>query len=303
VAVVPALSGPYDLGNVVVRIAVHVDPRTAQLSTISDPLPHILEGVPLRTRFLQVRLDRSRFTLNPTRCDPFQIETRLAGDEGALAALAGHFQVANCSSMEYSPSLSLTLTGGLRKKGHPAIHAVLKASPGESNSRRISVTLPKGEQLDNAHIGTVCTRPQFAADSCPTGSLVGRAAVVTPLLDQPLRGQIYLRSSSHKLPDLAMDLEGQVDLEILGRVSGVKGRLRTVFEAVPDAPITSVTIDLLGGSKGLLINSKSLCGKAKRASVEMTGQNGTAFKSRPKLKTSCEAAGRRKRDAQRGGGR
>jgi hypothetical protein len=303
VAVVPALSGPYDLGNVVVRIAVYVDPKTAQLSAVSDPLPQILEGVPLRIRFLQVRLDRSRFTLNPTRCDPFAVETRLTGNEGTIAEVAGHFQVANCSSMAYSPSLSLTLTGGLRAKGHPAIHAVLKEAPGESNSSRVSVTLPQGEQLDNDHIGKVCTRPQFATDSCPPTSLIGRATVQTPLLDTPLRGQVYLRSSSHKLPDLVMDLEGQVDLELTGRVVGVRGRLRTVFEQVPDAPIDTVTLDLLGGSKGLLINSQSLCGPAKRAAVEMTGQNGSVVTAKPKLKTSCTDAGRRKRGARRGGER
>lgn len=300
-AVVPVLSGPYDLGNVVVRLAVYVDPKTAQLSTVSDPLPQILEGVPLRTRFLQIRLDRSRFTLNPTRCDPFAIRTRLAGDQGGLAEVGSHFQVANCSSMEYSPSLSLTLSGGLGAKGHPAIHAVLRAAPNESNTRRVSVTLPKGELLDNDHIGAICTRPQFAADACPPSSLVGRAVVQTPLLDRPLRGQVFLRSSSHKLPDLAMDLEGQIDIELTGRVAGFRGRLRTVFESVPDAPFTSVTLDLLGGSKGLLINSQSLCAGTKRATVEMTGQSGSVSRVRPKLRTSCAGKGRKKRDAARRG--
>ena len=229
--------------------------------------------------------------------------TLLSGDEGGSASVNSHFQVANCKSMPYAPSLSLSLTNGLRARGHPAIHAVLRTTPGESNSKRVTVTLPQGEQLDNSHLGNICTRPQFAADSCPSSSLIGRAEVATPLLDQPLRGSVYLRASGDRLPDLAMDLEGQVDLELVGRVDGVKGRLRTSFEAVPDAPVTSVTIDLLGGSKGLLINSESLCEKPKRATVRMTGQNGTVVKSSPKLKTNCgSGAGRKNRNSARGRG-
>jgi hypothetical protein len=287
VVVVPAVSGPYDLGNEVTRIATYVNPATARVTAVSDPLPLILEGVPLRARFLQLRLDRPNFTLNPTRCEPFSVATHVAGDEGGLADLSSHFQVGNCSSLDYRPSLSLKLSGGLRATGHPAIHAVLRTRPGDANSRRVSVTLPKGEQLDNGHIGTVCRREEFANNRCPADSLVGRAQVVTPLLDEPLAGPVYLRASSHKLPDLAMDLEGQVDFELIGRVDSVNSRLRTTFEGVPDAPVSRVTFDLLGGRKGLLINSESLCGSRKRATVRMAGQNGDVVKKTPKLRAAC----------------
>ncbi len=296
-AVVPAVSGPYDFGNVVVRLAVEIDPRTAQITTVSDPLPQILEGVPLRTRSLQVRLDRPDFALNPTHCDPLAVQSFLSGDEAGSAEVDNRYQVANCSSMGFSPKLGLTLTHGVKALGHPAIHAVLKAPAGQSNTSRVSVTLPAGEQLDNSHIGTVCTRPQFASNTCPSSSLVGHAEVVTPLLDRPLAGSVYLKASSNQLPDLAMDLEGQVDLEVSGRVDSVDGRLRTTFESVPDAPVSSFTFNLLGGAKGLLINSESLCAKPKRAKVRMTGQNGHTIVTKPKLKTSCGGAGRKKRHA------
>jgi hypothetical protein len=299
-AVVPAVVGPYDVGNIAVRVAVYVDPATARLTAVSDALPQILEGVPLRTRFLQIRLDRPGFTLNPTRCDPFSVGTDLFGDEGALAVLESPFQVANCTPLSYSPSLSLTLSGGLKARGHPQVHAVLRANPGDANSRRVSVTLPKGEQLDNAHIGTVCRRPEFVAKDCPAGSLIGHAEVVTPLLDNPIGGAVYLRASSHELPDIAMDLQGQVDLELVGHVDTVNGRLRTTFESVPDAPVTSVAFDLLGRAKGLLVNSESLCGKIKRATVGMVGQNGAVVNSRPVLKSACSAKAKRKRRGSKG---
>jgi hypothetical protein len=294
VVVIPAISGPYDLGNVVTRVAVYLDPATARLSAVSDPLPRILEGVPLRARFLQIRLDRPDFTLNPTRCDPFAVATQLSGDEGGLIDVESHFQVANCSLLGYAPSLSLTLSGGLKVRGHPGIHAVFRARAGDANTRRLSVILPKGEQLDNSHIGTVCRRGEFAADACPSGSLIGHAKVITPLLDEPLQGAVYLRSSTHRLPDLAMDLEGQVDVELVGRVDAVNGRLRTTFESVPDAPVTSLTFDLLGRAKGLLINSESLCAHPKRVTVRMTGQNEDVVKKKPKLKAACGSQTSRK---------
>jgi hypothetical protein len=197
--------------------------------------------------------------------------------------------------MEYAPALSLSLTGGLAARGHPAIHALFKAQPGESNTQRVSVTLPNGELLDNAHIGTVCRRGEFAADQCPATSLVGHAKVVTPLLDEPLEGSVYLRASTHKLPDLVMDLEGQIEIELAGRVDAVNGRLRTTFDSVPDAPVTSLQLDLLGGAKGLLVNSDGLCGRSKRATVAMAGQNGDVVNVKPKLKTSCGPGASRKR--------
>ncbi len=297
VVVVPAVSGPYDLGVVAVRAAIQVNPVTAQVTTVSDPLPQILEGIKLRARSLRVNIDRRDFALNPTNCDPLEVDATATGDQGAAAALSSPFQVANCASLPFDPKLSLNLTGGLNRRGHPAIRAVLKAQPGEANLRRTSVALPKGELLDNSHIGTVCTRPQFAAGQCPEGSLLGTAEAVTPILDQPLTGNVYLRSSSHALPDLVADLRGQIDIELAGRIDTVNGgSLRTTFDAVPDAPVTRFTLNLAGGKRGLLQNSTSICGKPKFAVTKMTGQNGTKLTSRTPLSTKCGSKkGRHKR--------
>jgi hypothetical protein len=301
VATVPAVVGPYDLGTVVVRAALYVDPVTARVTAISDPLPQILEGVPLRTRSIQVKLDRPGFTLNPTNCEPFAVEALISGDEGAAASRSSAFQVANCAVLPYRPKLTLKLTGGVNRRGHPAIHAVLTNKPGEANSRRISVALPKGELLDNSHIGTVCTRVDFAKDTCPGGSLVGNVEVTSPLLDQPLDGSIYLRSSRHELPDLALDLEGQFDIEAAGRIDSVNGGLRTTFETVPDIPVSQIVFNLAGGSKGLLQNSKNLCGQSKKATVMMVGQNGSKSNTKVPLQAACGSKARHKRHRDAGG--
>jgi hypothetical protein len=203
--------------------------------------------------------------------------------------------------LPYEPKLTLRLTGGVNRRGHPAIRALLKTNPGEANSRFISVTLPRGELLDNSHIGTVCTRIDFAKNTCPPGSRVGQAEVTTPLLDQPLKGSIYLRSSSHDLPDLALDLEGQIDIEAAGRIDSVRGGLRTTFETVPDVPVSEIVFDLAGGAKGLLQNSKDLCGSGKKARVKMIAQSGVSLLTGSKLQVACGSNGRAKRHGREAG--
>jgi hypothetical protein len=287
--ITPALSGPYDLGDVVLRVALSINPVTAQISAISDPLPHILEGIPLRLRSVRVNLDRPGFTLNPTNCDPFTVGADIFGTEGGSINRQAPFQIANCRSLPYEPKLTLNLSGGLKRRGHPAVHAVFSTTPGEANTKRVSVALPKGELLDQGHIGTVCTRPDFARSACPAGSLLGTAEASSPLLAQPLKGNVYLRSNpSHELPDLVADLRGQIDIELAGTIDTVKGgSLRTTFATVPDVPVTRFDLDLAGGAKGLLINNESLCGKVKKATTEMIGQNGVVVDTKTKLQSQC----------------
>jgi hypothetical protein len=295
VVVIPAVSGPYDLGVVSTRVALEVDPATARVTAVPDRFPQILGGIPLRTRFIQAVLDRPDFTLNPTNCDPSAVESVIAGDEGATARPTLHFQVADCTALNYSPKLSLRLTGGVKRRGHPAIHAIFEAKPGEANTRRVSVALPKGELLDNSHIGTVCTRVQFASDACPAASVYGSAQAETPILDEPLRGTVYLRSSSQRLPDLVVDLEGQIDLELVGTIDSVKGRLRSTFKTVPDAPVGKFRLDLFGGKKGLVTNSRSLCGTSRVAVSNMTGQNGAEVSKKVLLDVACASDAKRRR--------
>lgn len=294
--VTPAVSGPYDLGNAVVRVKVYVDPVTAQITAISDPFPQILEGIPLRIRSILLALDRQNFTLNPTNCDPFAVAATAFGDEGSTGLASQHFQVGNCSALAFGPALELSVRGNTRRRGHPALHAVVRRGPDEANIRQIVVAMPNTEILDNSHIDTICTRVQFAADNCPEGSVIGSATVKTPLLDEPLSGPVLLRSSSHKLPDLVIALTGQFDIELVGRIDSTKrGGLRTSFENLPDAPFTSAVVDLQGGKKGLLQNSEDLCKTAKRASVKLIGQSGKRIGQLTELRSSCGSEAKRKR--------
>jgi hypothetical protein len=304
VAVVPAVSGPYDLGNVVVRAAISIDPVTAQVTTSSDPITQILDGIPLRLRTILVNLDRPGFTLNGTNCSPTNVATTVAGDEGGQAKSSSFFQVANCANMGFGPKLGLKLNGSTKRRGHPALQATVTAKPGEANIARTQVTMPKSLLLDNSHIGTVCTKVQFASDSCPADSVYGHATVETPLLDRPLSGPVYLRSSNNKLPDLVADLEGQFEIELAGKIDSPKGNgLRATFATVPDAPVTKFVLSMKGGKKGLLVNSSNLCKSNQAAKVQMGGQNGAISNTTKKLQTACGGSASKHRKRGSGPGR
>jgi hypothetical protein len=253
-------------------------------------LPQIIEGIPLRTRTIMVDLDRPGFALNPTNCGPLSTDTTVTGDEGASAEVSAHYQVANCTDLSFDPKLSLRLRGSAKRRGHPSLRAVLEKAPGEANLRRVRVTLPKSQLLDTTRIQTVCTRVNFAADACPEGSRVGWAEAVSPLLEDPLKGPVYLRSSSNRLPDLVLDLKGQVDVEVAGRVDSVQGRLRTDFATVPDLPVSKFVLRMDGGRRGLLINTRNFCEGPARAHVEMTGQNDMQETDRVPVKAGCRRA-------------
>jgi hypothetical protein len=299
VVITPAVAGPFDIGTVVVRTALFIDPETAQVHAVPDPLPTIIDGIPLEVRSISVRLDRPDFTLNPTSCDPMSIIGSSLALTGQSAGLLSPFQVGGCQGLKFKPRLSLKLKGGTKRGDHPALTAIVTAKPGEANTADVSASLPRSEFLDQAHIRTICTRVQFNSaarpgDGCPKGSIYGKATAITPLLDQPLSGPVFLRSSSHKLPDLVIALHGQVDVVVAGRVDSHKGGIRNSFEAAPDAPITRFVLSLQGGKKGLLINSRDICGSKARALVQMSGQNGKAHDFEPLLKNSCGKRGKKK---------
>jgi hypothetical protein len=290
--VVPALAGPFDLGNVAVRAALRVNPETAQVEAVSDPIPTILSGIPLNLRQIRISIDRDGFTVNPTSCDPSSVSGTATGAGGGAAAVGDRFQVGSCASLALAPKLSLSVKGARRRGGFPRLRAVLSAKPGQANLRRVSVALPHSEFLAQSHIRTVCTRVQFAAHACPAGSVYGFARAFSPLLDEPLSGPVYLRSSSHKLPDLVAALHGQIDIDLVGRIDSVKGGLRDTFEAIPDAPVTRFELAMKGGKKSLLENSRDLCTAGSgRVTVEIDGQNGKTADQRPTLAAGCGSKG------------
>ena len=151
------------------------------------------------------------------------------------------------------------------------------------------MTTPKSLNLDQSHIGTICTRPQLASHTCPKASVYGTAEANSPLLSDKLKGKVFLVSSNHKLPDLLVDLRGQVEIYLRGVISTKRGGLKTVLNNVPDLPLSKFVLNMKGGKKSLLVNSENTCGEPQHAVLNVKGQNGKKVKNnRYKLKiVSC----------------
>jgi hypothetical protein len=306
VSITAAKVGPFDLGTVVVRFALKINPETAEVfvdATGSDPLPHIIKGIPVHLRDIRAYVDRPDFVLNPTSCERTSTASTVLGSGTNFASEADDqpitvtspFQAADCASLGFAPKLALSLKGGTKRGQTPAFKAVLTYPKGYyANIREAQVTLPHSEFLEQAHIKTICTRVQFnegtvPGEKCPAASIYGHAQAITPLLDEPIEGPVYLRSSSHNLPDLVAALHsGKIDIALDGHIDSVKGgRIRNTFESVPDAPVTKFTLEMQGGKKGLLVNSTDLCKGTNKAIAAFTGQNGKEHDFNPVLQPQC----------------
>jgi hypothetical protein len=293
---VPAQAGPFDLGTVTVRTALHVDETTTQVTAISDPLPQILAGVPLKYSNVSVAIDRPGFIRNPTNCEPMKVTGTIAGSEGASAKVSNRYQIGDCASLGFKPKLTLAFKGGTKRSQHPALKSVLTYPKGNyANVKRAAVTLPASEFIDQDHIGNPCTRPQFAAGSCPKISVLGRAKAWSPLLDEPLEGKVYFRSNGGErdLPDVVADLNGQIHVVLVGFVDSKHkqgsetSQIRTTFAQAPDAPVSRFVLELKGGKEGLLVNSGNLCKVPNRAIVKFTAHNGRSYDTTPAVANDC----------------
>jgi hypothetical protein len=294
--ITPATAGPFDLGTVVVRVALFVDPATAQVHAVSDTIPHVFGGALLDLRSVAVTLDRKQFSLNPTNCAPMAVGGTLRGgganplDPAAFSSfpVSTPFQVQGCDGLGFKPKLFIRTFGGTRRGKSPKLRATLVARAGDANIGRSAVTLPRPFFLRQSSLAKICTRVQFAAHECPAKSIYGYATAETPLLDAPLKGPVYLRSSDNTLPDLVVSLRGQVGVDLDGRIDQVHGRMRTTFDVVPDVPVSKFSLTVRGGKKGLLENSTNLCARKYRVIAKFTGQNGKKANQKPKLRTPCK---------------
>jgi hypothetical protein len=310
--ITPVVAGPFDAGTVVIREALDVDPLSAQVQADgakSDPIPRILQGIPLKVRDVRVYIDRPGFTFNASGCEAKSTVATIFGAaadafspaDDVPVSKSAYYQASDCGHLDFKPRLSLNLKGGTKRNDHPAFHSAVTypypSGPGYSNIGRAVVTLPPSEFIDNAHINNPCTRVQFNAHACPKSSILGKAKATTPILADPLEGPVYFRSNGGErlLPDIVAELNGQFRVVLVGFVDSKGGRIRTTFATVPDAPVKKFTIDLFGGKRGLLVNSTNLCAQPRRAGVRLTAQSGKRHNFDPLVKTSCKGSAPQRR--------
>ena len=304
VAVTPALAGPYDYGVVVVRVALHVDPLTAQVSAVSDTVPSIVGGVPIRMRSIQVNIDRPRFTINPTSCNPSSIDSQGIGDQGTVTNFSSYFHAVNCSTLPFKPKMTVKQIGGRRSSrrgGNPQMRFDLTTRPGDANIKTLSVTLSSAFAIDQRHLGNICSEKELTEKQCAGRTPIGRASTETPLLDQPLSGPVYAVSGSGGLPKLAFILNGQVNLLPRAETKSISkrgvGQLQTTVPVVPDAPIGHFSLTVFGGKTGYLVNTRDLCAHRPIVRLAFIGQNGRTRSEAAKVGVTCPKT--RKRHARR----
>jgi hypothetical protein len=288
-AVTPALAGPYDYGVVVVRVALHIDPQTAQVSAVSDTVPSIIGGIPIRMRSIQVNIDKPHFTINPTNCTALSVDSQGIGDQATVTDFSSYFQAVNCATLPFKPKMTVKQIGKqTRRAQNPALQFDLRTRPGDANIKSLSVTLSHAFEIDQRHLGNMCSEKELTDKQCAGRTSIGKATTTTPLLDQPLSGPAFAVSGSGGLPKLAFVLNGQVNLVPRAETTTTSGgQLKTTVPVVPDAPIGHFRLTVFGGKTGYLINTRDICAHTPIIKVAYTGQNGKAHSEAIKLKASC----------------
>jgi hypothetical protein len=300
---VPVVAGPFDLGTVVVRQALFVDPVDAHITVVSDPLPTIVGGVPVRLRSVAVDIDRPGFVLNPTSCATKRIGGVLHSQQGSSAPVSQRFQAGDCQALEFKPRLRLKLTGRrqVADGGHPGLEASLSQRPGQANIDKVEVRLPLSLALDPSNAGGLCEfdEGQKPDPKCPKSSIIGRARAVTPLLNHPLTGNVYFVKGVRKdrrtgrlirtLPTLLVALRGEVAINLRATTAVKRNKLVNTFAAVPDAAVSRFDLSLKGGKGGILVvtGNRNLCRGKQVANVAIGGHNGKAANGNTRMTGPC----------------
>ncbi len=277
--VVPAVAGPFNLGNVVVRASFQINPTTAQAIVVSNPFPTIIDGVPLRIKSVNVALDRPGFTLNPTNCAQQSFASTVTAQQGAVANISTPFAVTGCASLPFKPTFTASTLGHTSKQNGASLHVkITSGGIGQANIAKVDLTIPKILPSRLTTLQKACTEAQFNADAagCPAASRIATATVHTPLLSSPLSGPVYFVShGGAAFPDTEIILQGEgVTLILDGKTQIKNGVTFSRFESVPDAPFTSFEFNAPQGPFSIFGANGNLCQTEIRMPTTIVAQNG-----------------------------
>jgi hypothetical protein len=292
---VPAVAGPFNLGTVITRSKLDVDPYTARVTT-TTVVPRIQQGVPLRLRNINVTINKQGFLFNPTNCGVLATETTLSGfvssnsNAGATQNLSSPFQVGNCNLLKFKPAFKAVTSAKTSKANGASLETTLNEVPGQANVKSVKVQLPKALPSRLTTLQKACPAATFEADyhNCPSGSFVGGARANTPTLPSKLKGPAILVShAAAAFPDLDLVMEADGVRSILVGNTDIKnGITTTTFASTPDVPVSSITVNLPIGSHSALTANANLCKNPLVMPTTMTGQNGTVVKQNTRIKVN-----------------
>jgi hypothetical protein len=284
---VPAVAGPFSLGNVIARATINVDQTTARV-IVSSEIPRIVRGVPVRLQKLSVAINRQGFLINPTSCGVLATESTLEGIFAATARLSTPFQVSSCSSLKFNPSFKATTSAKTSKVYGASIETTINEPPGGANIKSVVVTLPKQLPSRLTTLQKACPEATFAANPfhCPSGSFVGGVRANTPVLPSKMKGPAILVShGGAAFPDLDLVLEANgVRIVLVGNTNIKRGITTTTFASTPDAPVSSITVNLPIGAHSALGAIGSLCARPLLMPTTITGQNGVVVKQSTRIR-------------------
>ncbi len=302
----PAKAGPFDLGNVVVRAKIEVDPLTAALTVTTDPsgphaIPHILDGIPLQIQHVNVVIDKPGFTFNPTDCNKLAITGSLSSDQGASSSVSVPFQATNCAVLGFKPQFKVTTQGHTSRNEGASLDVKLSYPAGsfgkEANIAKVKVDLPKQLPSELRTLQKACPDSTFDVNpaSCPAASRIGTATATTPILAGTLAGPAYFVShGGAKFPELIVVLSGDdvtvhLDGETFINAAGITS---STFRSIPDVPVSTFELKLPEGPYSALGANKNLCtvkGGLKMPTVFVAQNGATIHQTTPVTATGCPA--------------
>jgi hypothetical protein len=311
--VVPAVAGPYNLGTVVVRASITIDPTTAQLTVTSDPLPTIIDGIPVQVKSVDVVVDRPDFVFNPTDCSPMSVGGSVTSLQGSTATLSSPFQVTGCGDLGFKPQFSVSTSGHTSRADGASLDAKLSFPPGalgkQANIAKVKVDLPKQLPSRLTTLQKACPAARFEGNpaACPPGSVIGVVKASTPALPVQLSGPVYFVShGGEAFPSLVIVLQGdgvRVDLTASTFISKA-GITSSTFRMVPDVPVNSFELFLPQGPDSALAANGKLCTSKLTMPTAFTAQNGIVLhQSTPIAVTGCPKAKAAKARGARAAGR
>ncbi len=276
--VVPARVGPIDLGVSVTMAQLYVRPNDQGLNVYAADIPTRLRGIALGIRSLELRLDRPGFTFNATNCSPLPVQASFTSDLGGTGAGGATYQATGCENVPFVPTIETELTGGrdeLDENGHPGLDVTVRQTEDQLNTRGVKVVLPENIAADPDRLDRTCPLERFERNDCPASAVIGTATARTPILDQPLTGEVlFVLVPGSALPELRLKLKGPIDINLAGKVSVQGTRLVNEFEGIPDVPLSEFRLELNSGARSPLIASEDLCTTRPKVDATFTSHTG-----------------------------
>lgn len=290
---VPTAAGPFNLGTVVTRVAIGVDPYSSRVLATSSPLTRVVKGVPVRLKSVSVTVNRPNFLYNPTSCATLATESALsgftlpAGPVTGTQNLSSPFQLGNCGALHFTPSFTASTSANATKANGASLKVNVSQPPHQANIRSVVTALPLQLPSRLTTLQQACPEATYAADpfSCPAGSNVGTATAITPLLSVPLIGPAYLVShGGAAFPDLDLLLEGSgVRVILVGNTNIKKGITTSTFASLPDVPVSSFSLNLPTGPHSALAAFGNLCAQPLVMPTTIAAQNGAQIKQNTRI--------------------